>query len=159
LQLCALESGGEIVEMLGNAQMPVMGLDIAVPMSAVRLRVVPIANIGHFASSAPGGLGRFEGNDMQSVHFSVLWISGERHLARQNLPCYQAYVKHQSASGFRHMAIADKTRMTLTIDRKLKHQLTVLAARERRDISDQICIMLIAQMAKAPRLPMHSDNN
>lgn len=55
------------------------------------------------------------------------------------------------------MAIADKTRMTLTIDKKLKHQLTVLAARERRDISDQICVMLIAQMAKAPRQPQPSD--
>lgn len=41
----------------------------------------------------------------------------------------------------------DKTRMTLTIDRQLKHRLGLLAAEQRRDISDQICVMLIAQLA------------
>lgn len=54
-----------------------------------------------------------------------------------------------------------KIRMTLTIDRSLKHRVDLLALDQRRNISDQIGVMLEAQLAKepkAPRQPQQSDN-
>ena len=54
------------------------------------------------------------------------------------------------------MAKDDKTRMTLTIDKGLKHKLTVLAAEQRRDISEQICFMLEASIKPPPRRAMPS---
>lgn len=71
--------------------------------------------------------------------------------------------QHQSSINLHQeiqMTIDDKTRITITIDKSLKHEVSLMAAKDSRDVSAEICVLVREAIGtrKTPRRAMASPN-